>query len=149
MGEQVRNVAKILSGSRHCFSLFSLYFQFWRLFQKSLSTLLWQITVFWRLSTTNSNTLFPGAENFHEVKTDLHLRRSEFLRLPAGFPNLFSWQKLEGLLIISWNFQDRTPQEIWITAIFPAQSRLVSYDVLHHTCIVLEGHAWVQRTTCV
>ena len=26
--EQVRNVAKFLSDSRHCFSLFSLYFQF-------------------------------------------------------------------------------------------------------------------------
>ena len=94
---------------------------------------MWQITVFWRLSTTNSNTLIPWAENSHEVKTDLHLQRPEFLRLPAGFANLFSWRKLEGSLIISWKFQGRTPQGIWITAIFPAWSRLVSYDVLHHS----------------
>ena len=49
------------------------------------------------------------------------------------FANLFSWRKLEGSLIISWKFQGRTPQEIWITAIFPARSKVVSYDVLHHT----------------
>ena len=50
------------------------------------------------------------------------------------FANLFSWQKLEGSLIISWKFQGRTPQQIWITAIFPAPSKVVSYDVLHlHT----------------
>ena len=48
------------------------------------------------------------------------------------FANLFSWRKLEGSLIISWKFQGRTPQEIWITAIFPARSKVVSYDVLHH-----------------
>ena len=47
------------------------------------------------------------------------------------FANLFSWRKLEGSLIISWKFQGRTPQEIWITAIFPARSKVVSYDVLH------------------
>ena len=35
------------------------------------------------------------------------------------FANLFSWRKLEGSLIISWKFQGRTPQEIWITSIFP------------------------------
>ena len=83
--EQVRNVAKIISYSRQYFSLFSLYFELWKLFQKWLCTLLWQITVFWRLSTTNSNTLIPAAENSHEVKTDLRLRRPEILRLPAGF----------------------------------------------------------------
>ena len=49
------------------------------------------------------------------------------------FVNLFSWRKLEGSLIIFWKFQGRTPQEIWITAIFPARSKVVSYDVLHHT----------------
>ena len=48
------------------------------------------------------------------------------------FANLFSWRKLEHSLIISWKFQDRTSQEIWITATFPAWSRLVSHDVLHH-----------------
>ena len=48
------------------------------------------------------------------------------------FANLFSWRKLKGSLIISWKFQGRTPQEIWITAIFPARSKVVSYDVLHH-----------------
>ena len=48
------------------------------------------------------------------------------------FANLFSWRKLEGSLIISWKFQGRTPQEIWIAAIFPARSKVVSYDVLHH-----------------
>ena len=48
------------------------------------------------------------------------------------FANLHSWRKVEDSLIISWKFQDRTPQEIWTTAIFPARSRLVSYDVLHH-----------------
>ena len=48
------------------------------------------------------------------------------------FANLFSWRKLEGSLIIFWKFQGRTPQEIWITAIFPARSKVVSYDVLHH-----------------
>ena len=51
------------------------------------------------------------------------------------FANLFSWRKLEGSLIISWKFQGRTSQEIWITAIFPARSKVVSYDVLHHTTI--------------
>ena len=50
------------------------------------------------------------------------------------FANLFSWWKLEGSLIISWKFQGRTPEEIWITAIFPARSKVVSYDVLHHNC---------------
>ena len=49
------------------------------------------------------------------------------------FANLFSWRKLDGSLIISWKFQGRTPQEIWIRAIFPARSKVVSYDVLHHT----------------
>ena len=49
------------------------------------------------------------------------------------FVNLFSWRKLEGSLIIFWKFQGRTPQEIWITAIFPARSKVVSYDVLHHS----------------
>ena len=48
------------------------------------------------------------------------------------FANPFSWRKLEGSLIIFWKFQGRTPQEIWITAIFPARSKVVSYDVLHH-----------------
>ena len=52
-----------------------------------------------------------------------------------AFANLFSWRKLEGSLIISWKFQGRTPQEIWITAIFPARSKVVSYDVLHHTTL--------------
>ena len=52
------------------------------------------------------------------------------------FANLFSWRKLEGSLIFSWKFQGRTPQEIWITAIFPARSKVVSYDVLHHTKII-------------
>ena len=47
--------------------------------------------------------------------------------------NFFSRRKLEGSLIISCKFQNRTPQTIWITAIFPARSRLVSYDVLHHS----------------
>ena len=52
------------------------------------------------------------------------------------FANLFSWRKLEGSLIISWKFQGRTPQEIWITAIFPSRSKVVSYDVLHHKDLV-------------
>ena len=51
------------------------------------------------------------------------------------FANLFSWRKLEGSLIISWKFQGHTPQEIWITAFFPARSKVVSYDVLHHTLV--------------
>ena len=54
------------------------------------------------------------------------------------FANLFSWRKLEGSLIISWKFQGRTPQEIWITAIFPAWSKVVSYDVLHHIFVGAE-----------
>ena len=49
------------------------------------------------------------------------------------FANLFNWRKLEGSQIISWTFQDRTPQEIWITAIFPARSRLFSYAGTLHT----------------
>ena len=69
-------------------------------FQKSPCTLLWQITVFWRLSTTNSNTFIPGAENSHEVKTDLHLQRPKFLRLPAGFRKPFK-------LTETWGFADR------------------------------------------
>ena len=48
------------------------------------------------------------------------------------FANLFSWRKLEGSLIVSWKFQGRTPQEIWITAVFPARSLLISYDAVHH-----------------
>ena len=63
-------------------------------------------------------TYFYGDLNFSESK--------------QVFANLFSWRKLEGSLIISWKFQGRTPQEIWITAIFPAWSKVVSYDVLHH-----------------
>ena len=89
-------MAKIISDSRQYFSLFSLYFQLWKLFQKSRCTLLWQITVFLRLSTTNSNTLIPGAKNSHEVKTDLHLRRPEFLRLPAGFCKPFQLTETRG-----------------------------------------------------
>ena len=50
----------------------------------------------WRLSTTNSNTLIPGAENSHGVKTDLHLRRPEFLRLPAGFRKPFQLTETRG-----------------------------------------------------
>ena len=65
-------------------------------FQKSLCTLLWQIIVFWRLSITNSNTLFPGAEISHEVKTDLHLWRPEFLRLPAGVRKPFQLAETRG-----------------------------------------------------
>ena len=65
------------------------------------------------------------------------------------FANLFSWRKLEGSLIISWKFQGRTPQEIWITAIFPAQSKVVSYDVLHHTTLAKKiettAHTWRRR----
>ena len=64
------------------------------------------------------------------------------------FANLFSWQKLEGSLIISWKFQGRTPQQIWITAIFPARSKVVSYDVLHHTtCTVFPVFAMFAMTT--
>ena len=58
------------------------------------------------------------------------------------FANLFSWRKLEGSLIISWKFQGRTPQEIWITVIFPTRSRLVSYDVLHHSRHSRMGASW-------
>ena len=58
-------------------------------FKNRSAQVFWQITVFWRLSTTNSNTLILGAENSHEVKSDLHLRRPEFLRLPAGFRKPF------------------------------------------------------------
>ena len=61
------------------------------------------------------------------------------------FANLFSWQKLEGSLIISWKFQGRTPQEIWITAIFPARSKVVSYDVLHHTSTSRFTHCDTER----
>ena len=57
---------------------------------------MWQITVFWRLSITNSNTLFPVAEISHEVKTDLHLWRPEFLRLPAGFRKPFQLAETRG-----------------------------------------------------
>ena len=45
---------------------------------------------------TNSNTLFPGAEISHEVKTDLHLWRPEFLRLPAGFRKPFQLTETRG-----------------------------------------------------
>ena len=55
-----------------------------------------KITVFWRLSNTNSNTLFPGAEISHEVKTDLHLWRPEFLRLPVGFRKPFQLTETRG-----------------------------------------------------
>ena len=112
--------------------LFSLYFQLCRLFPKSLCTPLRQITVFWRLSTTNSNTFIPGAENSHEVKTDLHLRRPKFLRLPAGFRKPFQLTETRGFadhfLKISRSFSSGNLN----CSNFPARSRLVSYDVLHH-----------------
>ena len=66
------------------------------------------------------------------------------------FANLFSWQKLEGSLIISWKFQGRTLQEIWITAIFPARSKVVSYDALHHrtwTAVYNLRVKWVKIST--
>ena len=69
------------------------------------------------------------------------LNFSEFKQV---FANLFSWRKLEGSLIISWKFQGRTPQEIWITAIFPARSKVVSYDVLHHSIWSITNTSSVQ-----
>ena len=39
---------------------------------------------------------FPGAEISHEVKTDLHLWRPEFLRLPAGFRKPFQLTETRG-----------------------------------------------------
>ena len=124
-----RSLVKLLSDSRHYFLLFSLYFR--RLFQKSLCTLLWQITVFWRLSITNTNTLILGAEISHEVKTDLHLRRPEFLRLPASFRKPFQLTETRGFadhfLKISRSYSSGN----LITAIFPVRSKVVSYDVLH------------------
>ena len=46
---------------------------------------------------TNSNTLFPGAEISHEVKTDLHLWRPEILRIQAGFRKPFQLTETRGL----------------------------------------------------
>ena len=43
-----------------------------------------------------SNTLIPGAEISYEVKTDLHLWRPEFLRLPAGFRTPFQLTETRG-----------------------------------------------------
>ena len=124
-----RSLVKLLSDSMHYFLLFSLYFR--RLFQKSLCTLLWQITIFWRLSITNTNTLILGAEISHEVKTDLHLRRPEFLRLPASFRKPFQLTETRGFadhfLKISRSYSSGN----LITAIFPVRSKVVSYDVLH------------------
>ena len=40
--------------------------------------------------------LIPGAEISHEVKTDLHLWRPEFLRLPAGFRKPFQLMETRG-----------------------------------------------------
>ena len=48
------------------------------------------------MSITNSITLFPRAEISHEVKTDLHLLRPEFLRLPAGFRKPFQLTETRG-----------------------------------------------------
>ena len=71
------------------FSLFSLYFQFWRLFQKSLCTLLWQITVFWRLSITNSNTLILGAEfSWSEIRPTF--TATWISQTPSRFSQTFS-----------------------------------------------------------
>ena len=62
------------------------------------------------------------------------------------FANLFSWQKLEGSLNIYWKFHDRTPREIGITAIIPARSRLVSYEILHRTVSAVDCECSRQKT---
>ena len=93
---------------------------------------MWQITLFWCLSIPNSNTLFPGLKFLMKWKPTYIYGDLNFSDSQQVFANLFSWRKLEGSLIISWKFQGHTPQEIWITAIFPARSKVVSYDVLHH-----------------
>ena len=121
----------------HCFSLFSLYFQFWRLFQKSLCTLLWQITNLDSLGPCPSQIAMffsLGVKFIMKWKPTYIYGDMNFSDSQQVFANLFSWQKIKGSLIISWKFQGRTPQEIWITAIFPARSKVVSYDLLHHSC---------------
>ena len=144
--EQFRNVAKFLSDSSHCFSLFSLYFQFWRLFQKSLCTMCGKSPSSGACPSQIAILLSLGLEFLMKWKPTYIYGDLNFSDSRQVFANLFSWRKLEGSLIISWKFQGRTPQEIWITAIFPARNKVVSYNVLHHTALQhAEGRRDVRR----
>ena len=133
--EQVRNVAKFLSDSRHetafhssaCISSSEGFFKNRSAHfcgkSPSSGACPSQIAI---LLSLGLKFLMKWKPTY--IYGDLNFSDSQQV-----FANLFSWRKLEGSLIISWKFQGRTPQEIWITAIFPARSKVVSYDVLHHT----------------
>ena len=95
--KQVRNVAKFLSDSRHCFSTLQPVFPVSEGFFKNRSAhFCGKSPSSGACPITNSNTLIPGAEISHEVKTDLHLWRPEFLRLPAGFRKPFQLTETRG-----------------------------------------------------
>ena len=65
-------------------------------FQKSLCTLLWQITVFWRLSSQIAILLSLGLKFLRKWKPTYIYGDLNFSDSQQVFANLFSWRKLEG-----------------------------------------------------